>query len=415
MTSYLRYKKELRTVQDADDIESWITVRGNHIPIKKGQSKEDAVKSFLKSKGGNSSTKGSEQKNELSIAYHKDKGHIKEGNPPKGWTKVEGATTAPNGYSWYSNNKSMFGGERESYLYKDKPESSEKERKLSNGGSTLGLTQKEHNKIEKHNEKVGKIAAQYKAEGKKASEFIQKLEKKDPAAVKKFVESVEKTWGKNSKEAQKAREKYGIKEVIKPESAQYRLIVKNGKISDILEYNKDLKDWYKDNEAGFFKQYLNKDPEFVKKELLRHLTTLKSKEILIEKNEESSKKWSGAWSKRANKPESLGNAAKNATSISKMTKMSASERDEEVGFPMLEIAYNDVEFSADPAKNRSALSKAIKESGHENADLMKTVLANLSDNELKDADAVRKGIRDYMKSYKKKKATDSWHKLWGKK
>ena len=225
MTSYLRYKKELRTVQDADDIESWITVRGNHIPIKKGQSKEEAVKSFLKSKGGNSSAKGSSQKNELSIAYHKDKGHIKEGNPPKGWTKVEGGTTAPNGYSWYSNNKSMFGGERESYLYKD---------------------------------------------------------------------------------AEK-----------KPESAQYRLITKNGKISDILEYNKDLKDWYKTNEGGFFKQYLNKDPEFVKKELLRHLTTLKSKEILIEKNEESSKKWSGAWSKRANKPESLGNAANKATEISK--------------------------------------------------------------------------------------------------
>jgi hypothetical protein len=127
MTSYLRYKQQIRTAQDADDdIESWITVRGNHIPIKKGQSKEEAVKSFLESKGGNSSAKGSSQKNELSIAYHKDKGHIKEGNPPKGWTKVEGATTAPNGYSWYSNNKSMFGGERESYLYKDKPESSKK-------------------------------------------------------------------------------------------------------------------------------------------------------------------------------------------------------------------------------------------------------------------------------------------------
>ena len=54
MTSYLRYKQQIRTVQDADDaeIESWITVRGNHIPIKKGQSKEDAVKSFIESKGG---------------------------------------------------------------------------------------------------------------------------------------------------------------------------------------------------------------------------------------------------------------------------------------------------------------------------------------------------------------------------
>lgn len=56
MTSYLRYKKELSVVQDADDIESWITVRGNHIPIRKGQSKEDAVKSFLESKGSEEKT-----------------------------------------------------------------------------------------------------------------------------------------------------------------------------------------------------------------------------------------------------------------------------------------------------------------------------------------------------------------------
>jgi len=110
-------------VLDADDteIESWITVRGNHIPIKKGQSKEDAVKSFIASKGGNTE-KGSNKKSELGLIYHKDKGHVKEGRPPKGWAKVEGATTAPNGYSWYSNGKSMFGGERESYLYKDEKE-----------------------------------------------------------------------------------------------------------------------------------------------------------------------------------------------------------------------------------------------------------------------------------------------------
>lgn len=54
MTSYLRYKQHLAVV-DADDteIESWITVRGNHIPIKKGQTKEEAVKSFISSKKKN--------------------------------------------------------------------------------------------------------------------------------------------------------------------------------------------------------------------------------------------------------------------------------------------------------------------------------------------------------------------------
>ena len=53
MPSYTSYLRQM-AVLDADDneIESWITVRGNHIPIKKGQSKEDAVKSFIEKKGG---------------------------------------------------------------------------------------------------------------------------------------------------------------------------------------------------------------------------------------------------------------------------------------------------------------------------------------------------------------------------
>ena len=48
MTSYLKYRQHLRAVLDNDsEIESWITVKGNHIPIKKGQSKEEAVEHFL--------------------------------------------------------------------------------------------------------------------------------------------------------------------------------------------------------------------------------------------------------------------------------------------------------------------------------------------------------------------------------
>lgn len=51
MPSYTQYLRQM-AVLDADDsdIESWITVKGNHIPIKKGQSKEDAVKEFVKNK-----------------------------------------------------------------------------------------------------------------------------------------------------------------------------------------------------------------------------------------------------------------------------------------------------------------------------------------------------------------------------
>ena len=54
MPSYTSYMRQM-AVLDADDneIESWITVRGNHIPIKKGQSKEDAVKSFIAGKKKN--------------------------------------------------------------------------------------------------------------------------------------------------------------------------------------------------------------------------------------------------------------------------------------------------------------------------------------------------------------------------
>lgn len=35
---------------------------------------------------------------------------------PKGWREIEGATTAPEGFKWVSNGKSMFGGEREQAL-----------------------------------------------------------------------------------------------------------------------------------------------------------------------------------------------------------------------------------------------------------------------------------------------------------
>lgn len=54
MPSYTQYKRQM-AVLDADDseIESWITVRGNHIPIMKGQSKGDAVKSFIEKKKHN--------------------------------------------------------------------------------------------------------------------------------------------------------------------------------------------------------------------------------------------------------------------------------------------------------------------------------------------------------------------------
>lgn len=52
MPSYLSYLKNVAFDAKDDDIQEWITVRGNHIPIKKGQTKEEAVKSFIEHQAG---------------------------------------------------------------------------------------------------------------------------------------------------------------------------------------------------------------------------------------------------------------------------------------------------------------------------------------------------------------------------
>ena len=56
MPSYTAYKRQ---VMDADDNITWITMKGNHIPIKEGQTKEEAVKEFLAKKGEGSAKHGS--------------------------------------------------------------------------------------------------------------------------------------------------------------------------------------------------------------------------------------------------------------------------------------------------------------------------------------------------------------------
>lgn len=50
MPSYTQYKWQLSVLDSSDEDITWITVKGNHIPIKKGQSKGDAVKEFFESK-----------------------------------------------------------------------------------------------------------------------------------------------------------------------------------------------------------------------------------------------------------------------------------------------------------------------------------------------------------------------------
>ena len=87
MPSYSQYKRQL-AVLDADDtdIEAWITVKGNHIPIKKGQSKEEAVKSFIESKNGGG--KSAEPKKSNKSTFYKNVSG-KQFGTPSGRTIIE--------------------------------------------------------------------------------------------------------------------------------------------------------------------------------------------------------------------------------------------------------------------------------------------------------------------------------------
>ena len=52
MPSYLQYKKALAVLDGGDDIERWITVNGNHIPIYEGQSAHLAIANWIEKKQG---------------------------------------------------------------------------------------------------------------------------------------------------------------------------------------------------------------------------------------------------------------------------------------------------------------------------------------------------------------------------
>lgn len=54
----------------------------------------------------------------FSVDYFKQRGVEIKDKVPEGYVKLEGATTAPKGYEWYSNGKSRFGGEYKNALVK---------------------------------------------------------------------------------------------------------------------------------------------------------------------------------------------------------------------------------------------------------------------------------------------------------
>lgn len=52
MPSYTQYIRQMLVLDKDDDIESWITVNGNHIPIHKGQSAHAAIGNWIAEKRG---------------------------------------------------------------------------------------------------------------------------------------------------------------------------------------------------------------------------------------------------------------------------------------------------------------------------------------------------------------------------
>ena len=57
-------------------------------------------------------------KTEKRIAYFKELGVQFLDKMPEGWKEIDGAKTAPNGYVWISNGKSIFSKEYEHALLK---------------------------------------------------------------------------------------------------------------------------------------------------------------------------------------------------------------------------------------------------------------------------------------------------------
>ena len=73
MPSYMSYKRQM-AVLDANDKIQWITVKGNHITIKEGESKKDAVNKFFESKkNGQKSPENSTKKDKGVVGQKKIK------------------------------------------------------------------------------------------------------------------------------------------------------------------------------------------------------------------------------------------------------------------------------------------------------------------------------------------------------
>ena len=89
-----RYEGANIVVNKKDDDIEWITVKGNHIPIKKGQSKDEAVKEFLEEKQGqeektNKSILETIEERNQEAKKIKEKGELKDIQKPKSFIEKQ--------------------------------------------------------------------------------------------------------------------------------------------------------------------------------------------------------------------------------------------------------------------------------------------------------------------------------------
>lgn len=128
MPSYTQYMRQM-AVLDADEDIKWITVKGNPVPIKKGQNKGDAVKEFFEKKNGGSAKKTEPKKLEKPAKKEAPKPAKKE--EPK---KAESAPAKIRGWKY----ENLNGRAHYSKMYGDKEvtffESSNEEGWKTNAG-----------------------------------------------------------------------------------------------------------------------------------------------------------------------------------------------------------------------------------------------------------------------------------------
>lgn len=106
-----RYEGANIVVNKNDDDLEWITVKGNHIPVKKGQSKDDAVKEFLEGKQSDTKDKSGGSKKDEPKGEAKDKHGFKKDKDSGYYMK-----DLPDGTSVYVEKKEGGQGEKEPFF-----------------------------------------------------------------------------------------------------------------------------------------------------------------------------------------------------------------------------------------------------------------------------------------------------------